>query len=80
MNQLAFDDFHVRIVLDIEVAGINPRVLLKSRQTHRGRIVVVLNDLGLNRHAGTVNPNFRVLVARFSLRNERQMDCAYYKS
>ena len=48
---LALDDLHIRIELDVEVALTNILVLFQACQTHRCRVVVLLNDLGLHRHA-----------------------------
>ena len=48
---LALDDLHTRIELDVEVALTNILVLFQTCQTHRCRVVVLLNDLGLYRHA-----------------------------
>ena len=49
---LALNDLYVRVELHIEVARINLLVLFQIRETHRGRVVVLLDDLRLHRHTG----------------------------
>src|SRR5690242_11972186 len=61
---LTLDDLHARIELDIKLARVDLLVLFQTRQTHRRRIVILFDDLGLDRHAGRVNPNFGILVTR----------------
>src|SRR5829696_6126395 len=67
---LALDDLYVRIELNIKLARADLLVLFETRQTHRGRVVVLLDDLGLNWHAGRVDPDFSILITSISLRHE----------
>src|SRR5215213_3969582 len=73
---LALNDLYVRTELDVEIALTDFLVLFQSCQTHRRRVVILLNDLGLDRHAAGVNPDFSVLVTSISLWNERQVNRA----
>src|SRR5258708_7228638 len=73
---LALDDLYIRVELDIKLARRNLLVLFQTCQTHRSRVVILLDDLGLNRHAGRVNPDFSIFVTSIAFRNQRQVNRA----